>query len=858
MKWKKPTRSVMPRHEASTASRPRPKVSARTMMVRPSSARKKSMPSGAIQGTLTCASQAPSTRPAAPGPRAANAARRVPALASHWPTSRASGAAVPTTAVQRASPGRARPSSQAPGAAAAGIRMYQSRITAASPEHHDGQDEDDAYAGDRQVGAEQAVLRGAERPPGAQVEPGDPADGGLDQVAAGDACEPLHRAHEDPLVEPVEAPAVQPERLDRPRHGLGGEARRRGLPAQPQQVRDLDAHEHDDDREQSGAGALGERAAAELRRRQRRAEERLQRVEAAEPARHPYQTAYHGEHAKHIEGQPLAPAGPARHRRVLLAEEDDEDQAEGVQGGDEGAGQGAEVEPHAAVDGAQARGDDEVLAVEAGGDERKGRQRRGADGEDPEDGRHLAAQATHPEDVVLVGERLDDHPGAEEEQGLEEGVGHEVEDGRLPAAHAQRQEHVADLADGGVGKHALDVVLRQGAEAGVQQGGRADDGDREAYIRGELVEDVRAGDEVHASGDHGGGVDQRADRRRAGHGVGQPGLQRELRRLGDGAAEEQGGRGNGEAGAGRPVRGGTLHQRLDLERVELREQQEEPDDKGRVADARDDERLAPGVDVLNVLLPVRDEQVAAESDALPANVQQQQVVGQHQHEHRGDEQVHVDEEAGEALVALHVLGRVEVDEEADEGDYEDEDEAHGVEVEGDLWLQPGDVEPGPEDLAVGVAGRRRGDERRRHQQRHERREADGAGADHRRAVAAQAPAAEHQHDEAGGGQRRYEPQQPEHHQPLISSASSTSSERSVCRKRMAIASPTATSAAAMARTKRNMTWPSGRPQRAPATTNARPAALSMISMQASTTMRLRRTSRPAKPMPKSTAASRSP
>src|SRR5665647_3408056 len=100
MKWKKPTRSVMPRHEASTASRPRPKVSARTVMVRPSSARKKSMPSGAIQGTLTCASQAPSTRPAAPGPRAANAARRVPALASHWPTSRASGAATARFAAQ--------------------------------------------------------------------------------------------------------------------------------------------------------------------------------------------------------------------------------------------------------------------------------------------------------------------------------------------------------------------------------------------------------------------------------------------------------------------------------------------------------------------------------------------------------------------------------------------------------------------------------------------------------------------------------------------------------------------------------------------------------------------------------------
>ncbi len=49
---------------------------------------------------------------------------------------------------------------------------------------------------------------------------------------------------------------------------------------------------------------------------------------------------------------------------------------------------------------------------------------------------------------------------------------------------------------------------------------------------------IDAGHEVHAGSDHGGGVDQGADRRRALHRVGQPHLQRELRRLAD-AAEEQ-------------------------------------------------------------------------------------------------------------------------------------------------------------------------------------------------------------------------------------------------------------------------------------------------------------------------------
>ena len=54
-------------------------------------------------------------------------------------------------------------------------------------------------------------------------------------------------------------------------------------------------------------------------------------------------------------------------------------------------------------------------------------------------------------------------------------------------------------------------------------------GDREALPE----HGVEAGDEVDAGHDHRGGVDQRRHRRRAGHGVGQPGVQRELAALAD-------------------------------------------------------------------------------------------------------------------------------------------------------------------------------------------------------------------------------------------------------------------------------------------------------------------------------------
>ena len=90
------------------------------------------------------------------------------------------------------------------------------------------------------------------------------------------------------------------------------------------------------------------------------------------------------------------------------------------------------------------------------------------------------------------------------------------------------------------------------------------------------------------------------------------------------------------------------------------------------------------------LEPERDEQVRAEPDALPAEEGDEEADAEHQHEHREDEQVEVGEEAAEALVAVHVPDRVEVDQRADAGDEQDPGHRQRVgEKPMSTWRRPG-------------------------------------------------------------------------------------------------------------------------------------------------------------------------
>ena len=109
-------------------------------------------------------------------------------------------------------------------------------------------------------------------------------------------------------------------------------------------------------------------------------------------------------------------------------------------------------------------------------------------------------------------------------------------------------------------------------------------------------------------------------------------------------------------------------------------EQKKADGHRRIADAGDDEGLACRTPIGRVFVPEADEQVAAETHALPAQVEKEQVVGQHQDQHEADEEVHVGEEPAVALIVAHELGRIEVDEKADPGDDQDHDQGKGIQV----------------------------------------------------------------------------------------------------------------------------------------------------------------------------------
>ena len=179
-------------------------------------------------------------------------------------------------------------------------------------------------------------------------------------------------------------------------------------------------------------------------------------------------------------------------------------------------------------------GEDLVLRPEAGQREDADERGRGDD-EGLVGVRHPLPQPAHVLLHVEAVHGVADRARAEEQAGLEEGVGEEVEEGGRPRPDAERHDHVAELGHRRVGEHLLDVVLHERQAGPAEDRDAADDGEQVDARRADaeaLEEDaVEAPDHVDAGHDHGGGVDQGGHRGRAGHGVGQPGVEDELARL---------------------------------------------------------------------------------------------------------------------------------------------------------------------------------------------------------------------------------------------------------------------------------------------------------------------------------------
>ena len=224
--------------------------------------------------------------------------------------------------------------------------------------------------------------------------------------------------------------------------------------------------------------------------------------------------------------------------KVLRAMEDQEEHPKAVKRGHEDTGHDGELCKAGswqvrALDGVQ----DRVLGVKAGEERGADERQRARQRSQPGDA-HVLPQAAHVADVLVVVHADDDRACTEEQQGLEEGVRHQVKDRDGIGRDPQRHRHVTQLRQGRVSHDALDVVLDDAQKAHEQGRDRANDDDEvQGHVRA-LKERRHARDHEDPRRDHGGGVDQRRDRRWAFHGVRQPHVQRKLRRLAHGTNEQ--------------------------------------------------------------------------------------------------------------------------------------------------------------------------------------------------------------------------------------------------------------------------------------------------------------------------------
>ena len=274
-----------------------------------------------------------------------------------------------------------------------------------------------------------------------------------------------------------------------------------------------------------------------------------------------------------------------------------------------------------------------------------------------------------------------------------------MKDRHAVGTHTERQEHESQLRHGGVGQHLLDVGLHQRHRGGEERREHADHRDHLRGFGRHHVDARHARREIHTRRDHRGGVDQRRHRRGASHGVGEPHIQRNLRRFPGGAHEQQHPH---QAGRHEHRRACAAQERavdrVHIERAEGTVQQEHAQQEAGVADTVGDERLATGLGIGEVVEPEADQQIRGESHALPTHEQHQHRAAQHQQQHEEQKKIQVREEAPEALVAVHVAGGINVDHRSDTRDHQRHDRAEAIEVEGDLERRRTDQRPAIERL----------------------------------------------------------------------------------------------------------------------------------------------------------------
>src|SRR5260370_601889 len=173
---------------------------------------------------------------------------------------------------------------------------------------------------------------------------------------------------------------------------------------------------------------------------------------------------------------------------ATVTEEGKEKKAEHVERGETRSDEADNPQQEKAVEGLA----ENFIFAEKSGERKNSGDRQGGDQHRCVGVLDLLVEAAHLANVLLSGHGVNHASCAEEQERLEEGMGHQVKNSGGEGADAEGKKHVAELADGRIGQNFFDVVLYQRHGGGKNRGNRADYGyDVQGQGR-ELVDCVHA------------------------------------------------------------------------------------------------------------------------------------------------------------------------------------------------------------------------------------------------------------------------------------------------------------------------------------------------------------------------------
>ncbi|TWG99280.1 hypothetical protein L598_001500000030 [Mesorhizobium sp. J18] len=333
---------------------------------------------------------------------------------------------------------------------------------------------------------------------------------------------------------------------------------------------------------------------------------------------------------------------------------------------------------------AQAKAGIDLFLGEEAEEWRQPAHRRGGEDRCGECDRHRLAQPAHHADVAAPGLMVD-QAGDHEERALEHGMGDQVEHRRLDRdfrAESGQHDQEAQRGDRGIGKHQLEIGLADAEQRADEKRRPAEDRQDRFPERRIAHHRVQPHDQIDAGLHHGRRMQVGRNGCRRLHGIGKPEMERELRRLGEGAAEHEQKR--------RQIERAFAQCAADLHQFRKRvgacrcPDDQQPGEQGQAADTRDHQRLKGRPARGFALMVEADQQEGGDRSQFPEDEEHQEGIGNNEPLHRPHEHEDEGEEAPLVFMAFEIAAGIENDQCSDARDQQGECQRQAVEIPGEV------------------------------------------------------------------------------------------------------------------------------------------------------------------------------